>query len=624
LTQSELALLLTAKDRASQPLRKLGKQVGALQKSIGAMGKATRVLTPVLGIGSGGIGAAVLSTGFGFNIMKENAQLAFTTLLKDGGKAAAMIAQIEQTAKSTPFKFEDLVRGSQRLLAFGFAADDVIPTLTTIGDAVSAMGGSADMLDRVTIALGQMSAKGKVSAEEMLQLTEAGIPAWQILAENVDAISPRLAEAAKSGKITQEQVVRSLMKMGEQGKLPAAAAIKALRQGMASRFGGLGAKASGTTSGAFSNLIDSFQQLAGAITEGPFAKAADVLKAVTGFVDALKDGFQGLPQPIKDALSVVGTLVLGLLTIGGALVGAGGLLALLGAPGLMGVLGAVAGLIGTVVVGALGLLLSPIALIALAVVGLYLAWTNNWFGIQEFTARAVEWIGSVISSGWSYVVSLFGWLVSTAGAVISGGWTWVSSWFQWLVDSAGQIVSAGWGAVYGTFAWLLDSARGFVAHAWTNVVAWFTWLVDTAEGLVSGGWNAVLGFFNDLYVGAVNLVASLAQGVVDWWNWMIETLRRSPIGQIIETVRGLFGGGGANTGTSGSQMPQGFASGGIVTSPTLAMIGERGAEAVIPLSGRGGLGGGPVFNNYGVLAGHDAEDWIRSLLERSGRRGGTI
>ena len=35
----------------------------------------------------------------------------------------------------------------------------------------------------------------------------------------------------------------------------------------------------------------------------------------------------------------------------------------------------------------------------------------------------------------------------------------------------------------------------------------------------------------------------------------------------------------------------GLASGGVVTSPTLAMIGEAGPEAVIPL-GRGGMGGG--------------------------------
>ena len=41
--------------------------------------------------------------------------------------------------------------------------------------------------------------------------------------------------------------------------------------------------------------------------------------------------------------------------------------------------------------------------------------------------------------------------------------------------------------------------------------------------------------------------------------------------------------------------------GGIVTGPTLAMIGERGPEAVIPLSGRGGGMGNYTINITGGL-----------------------
>ena len=39
-----------------------------------------------------------------------------------------------------------------------------------------------------------------------------------------------------------------------------------------------------------------------------------------------------------------------------------------------------------------------------------------------------------------------------------------------------------------------------------------------------------------------------------------------------------------------------LAKGGIVNSPTLAMIGESGAEAVVPLNGAGGGGGGVTVN----------------------------
>ena len=46
----------------------------------------------------------------------------------------------------------------------------------------------------------------------------------------------------------------------------------------------------------------------------------------------------------------------------------------------------------------------------------------------------------------------------------------------------------------------------------------------------------------------------------------------------------------------------GFADGGIVTGPTLAMVGEKGPEAIIPLSQMGGMGGGVTVNVTGGLA----------------------
>jgi hypothetical protein len=51
--------------------------------------------------------------------------------------------------------------------------------------------------------------------------------------------------------------------------------------------------------------------------------------------------------------------------------------------------------------------------------------------------------------------------------------------------------------------------------------------------------------------------------------------------------------------------PPPLAAGGIVTSPTLALIGERGPEAVIPLNNRGSIGGGDIHIHIGTLMGTD-------------------
>jgi hypothetical protein len=64
-----------------------------------------------------------------------------------------------------------------------------------------------------------------------------------------------------------------------------------------------------------------------------------------------------------------------------------------------------------------------------------------------------------------------------------------------------------------------------------------------------------------------------------------------------------------------------LADGGIVTGPTLAMIGEAGDEAVIPLN-RAGSFGGDTFNvTVQLPAGTDGDDVVRALQSYQRRRG---
>ena len=72
--------------------------------------------------------------------------------------------------------------------------------------------------------------------------------------------------------------------------------------------------------------------------------------------------------------------------------------------------------------------------------------------------------------------------------------------------------------------------------------------------------NAVLGFFQTV-MSTVSKPVSAATGA---------------IGGAFNAVKGMLG----------------FAEGGIVTRPTFAMVGESGAEAIIPLSRMGGMGRG--------------------------------
>ncbi len=224
---------------------------------------------------------AVAAGGFGLKTAAgiEQAQVAFTNMLGSASKAQTFLKQLQNFANSTPFEFPDLVQSSQQLLAMGFNAKDLIPTLTAVGDAVAAMGGGSENVAAVTRALGQMQAKGKVAGDELLQLTEQGIPAVKILASQFGVSTAKMQD------------------MISKGLVPASKAIPALVQGLehgtksTQSFGGMMAKQSETMAGKWSTFMDTLQTGLGTLVLK--AKPA-LLFFLTLATNAFTNFFQGL------------------------------------------------------------------------------------------------------------------------------------------------------------------------------------------------------------------------------------------------------------------------------------------------------------------------------------------
>lgn len=230
-----------------------------------------------LGVAIAGIGAAAVRS----SAQMEQTRKAFTTLLQDASLAKDFLAELERFAASTPFELPGLLDASKRMLAFGFSAQQVIPILTAVGDSAAALGMGQEGINCLTMAIGQMQAKGKVSAEEMLQLAEAGVPAWQMLA---DAMGKSIPEA---------------MKLAEKGAIDSATGIQAIVSGMNSKFGGMMKDQATTINGMLSNIKDSVGQtmtvVGDEITEGLDLKTA--LKTAQMI-------FRILPQKLNRAASV--------------------------------------------------------------------------------------------------------------------------------------------------------------------------------------------------------------------------------------------------------------------------------------------------------------------------------
>lgn len=166
----------------------------------------------------------------------EDATVAFTMMFKSSSMAKEYIKVIEDFAAVTPYTFQEATDAAKKLLAMGIPAENSLNILRAITDAAS-LSGEPQSLERISRAIGQINTRGKLAQQEMLQLTEAGIPAFEILQEKLG--------------LTRDQ-------LGEIGKLaiPADVAIKAIITGMNERYGGASDVMSRTMSGLLSTIKD--------------------------------------------------------------------------------------------------------------------------------------------------------------------------------------------------------------------------------------------------------------------------------------------------------------------------------------------------------------------------------
>ncbi len=275
-----------------------------LDDTLGASLETSRKVS----VGFGLVGAGMLALGVKAVSMAgelEQSKVAFETMLGSAEQADIFLRQLQSFAAKTPFELKGLQDSSKLLLAFGFRANEIIPMMTSVGNAISAVGGGAEAIEGVTRSLGKMKAKGKVSSEEMTIMAEKGIPVWQMLSEKI-------------GKSVPEA-----MKLAEKGAISADVGISAVLEGMDKRWTGMMDRQSKTLLGAWSNLQDGISRTL-TLIGGEIATKLDlgstiagVASALSGFADAIQSS--GLGGAIDTIFSPAAQMAI--LGIAGAITG---------------------------------------------------------------------------------------------------------------------------------------------------------------------------------------------------------------------------------------------------------------------------------------------------------------
>lgn len=207
----------------------------------------------------------------------ERQQVAFTRLMGSASAAKDRLRELQEFASKTPYTFTELVEYEKRLQALGFQASETRGILTTIGDAASGLGMGADGVGRIIKAFGDIRAKGYLQTQEIRQLAEAGIPAFEILAQKLGVTIPQAMDLIESRAVN------------------ATTALAAMTQGMNDRFGGMMALQAETMLGMWSTVRDEVENVGRII-----GKMITESTGLQNVMRTLRDAAQAFRRDLED------------------------------------------------------------------------------------------------------------------------------------------------------------------------------------------------------------------------------------------------------------------------------------------------------------------------------------
>lgn len=244
--------------RSRESFRSLGESANAeLQSMDGFMAKAAQTAAGLFAVDKIKDFVSQLALVRG---EYQQLEIAFETMLGSKSQADALMAQLINTAATTPFEMKEIAESAKMLLAYGMAADEVNGTLIRLGDI--AAGLSIPIKD-LAFLYGTTMVQGRLYTQDLNQFLGRGIPLADELAKQFGKNKSEVKKLVEEGKIGFPEVQK---------------AIEALT-GEGSKFGGLMEAQSKTISGQISNIEDAWEQMMNEIgrsQEGNISGALDI------------------------------------------------------------------------------------------------------------------------------------------------------------------------------------------------------------------------------------------------------------------------------------------------------------------------------------------------------------
>lgn len=288
------------KEMANLDFGKLASGLGKVASGLGsAVAKTAKVAAGALTAGTAAVGG-LMAKGVSYNSEMEQYQTSFEVMTGSAQEAQKTVAELQKMGAATPFEMTELAETTKLLMNYGFTADDAMNRMSMLGDISQ---GSADKMNRIATAYGQMSSAGKVQLEDVKQMIEAGFNPLQEISQTTGESMESLYDRISKGTISVDEITASMQRSTSAG----------------GKYFQSMQKQSQTFSGQMSTMKDNANQLLGGLTKnlqqqltGEFLPGINA--ALSGLTDAFNqggiDGFlTALPNALNGALDSVLSLV---------------------------------------------------------------------------------------------------------------------------------------------------------------------------------------------------------------------------------------------------------------------------------------------------------------------------
>lgn len=201
--------------RISELIVKIGAQTGDFKK---ALAQTTRELesqaSKLTSIGAGfGVGLSAPILGLGAAAVRSFGEIdalkrGLVTVSKSAEEAEKQFADLREVAKLPGLGFKEAVQGAVNLRAVGFSASESSRILGEFGNALAGVGRGKEDLNEVIRQLGQLSSRGKVTADNLKPIIERVPQAAAIIRKEFNTID---TEALQKMGVDSDRFIKVLL-----------------------------------------------------------------------------------------------------------------------------------------------------------------------------------------------------------------------------------------------------------------------------------------------------------------------------------------------------------------------------------------------------------------------------